>query len=316
MNVIDVVADFGAPSDGASDARPAIELAMQAASNAPGSEVHFPVGTYLVTLAPHPFVSWWNVGIAVPARTTVSGCGPDTKIRLAPDQPEGIGITNRDPRAEHGPGYDNNIVLRDFLYDGLARHQTELQHGIELFRCTTSRFLRMAAINVHGDGAGPTSGERFSLHASMCDNVTFEDCWAWSGPADDAATGIAASGSTNITVRGGCVREMNHGAAYAFWQCTNLHIDGVRGQRSRNGINLEYCRDVAVTGCTFGGATSPSEVYNPVHPPNESLGNSHVGIAMIQSQRVTFAGCTSRLNGTNYQLGGSTEVERHGTFGF
>jgi len=132
------VADFGAPSDGRTDATTPIAAALAQVCSLGGGHVYFPPGTYLVS----------GKTVEIPCgKVTLSGDGEVSIIRLADGQPKFTRII-------HSDGV-SGIEIRDLAIDGNRANQDpgfEQQHAVFLANVKNSRIENNYIHDTVGDG--------------------------------------------------------------------------------------------------------------------------------------------------------------------
>lgn len=299
------VRTYGATGTGATDDTEAINAAIAAAARAGGGVVYVPAGTYRVTPRPHPLDAEYAVCVLMRRGVLLRGAGAGAAtIRLASNAslPPGGARVYLLLNAGINPGAaastpDEHMTVEDIAFDGNARDQTALTHGVVWIRCRDVHHTRVRVANVHGAAAsGPA--ETFCFEFQLGAEAFYTGCEAVATDGGHSATGFSADGATGLTYVACVGSGMAIGQGFTHYGCAlvryvNCHTYGNGGY----GFNSELSEDVRYANCVAGGRADG--VGAGPFAPHQSLGNAGPGFFVRGSRVVDLLGCSSRANGSD-----------------
>jgi hypothetical protein len=301
------VRDYGAIGDGVADDTAAIQAAINAcsASGARGGMVYLPVGTYLVNLV-YRNATWSCALWLTPSyrgHIHLHGEGPDTLIKLAPDQVLGKVGTNPNAHViaatiDYGvsyPGWDagSGVQISDLTVDGDANNQTLNCDGIYLSACVDAKISNVTVQNMHGEDGT----EAFCFNAYLTTNMQLINCTARGLGTGKSSSGFSDGWGmgthwTNCNAQG--FHASGGGCGFTSYEsCDNVWTNCVAWDCNA-GFNSEYGKDIVYTGCVAGGLVP--ENANREYTAEASLGCSGYGFVNKGNTRVAYNGCMASYN--------------------
>jgi len=297
------VRTYGATGDGLTDDTAAINRAIADAARAGGGIVGVPAGTYRVVPQPHPLDAAYGACLLMRGGVTLRGAGMGaTTIRLTDHAPlpEGsthiyllLNATINPVLAAASP--DQRMAVEDIAFDGNARHQDALAHGLVWIRCRDVYHSRVRVANVHGTaGSGPA--ETFCFEFQLGAGASYAACEATATDGGSSASGFSADGATDLTYVSCLAHGMAVGQGFTHYGCALLRYATCHAYQNRGyGFNSEVSEDVRYAACVSGGRADGSG-QGP-YAPHQSLGNDAGGFFVRGSAVVDLMGCSSRHNG-------------------
>lgn len=282
-------------NDGATDARTAIQAAVDSIASF-GGTVYCPPGTYKVSLATPAVGS--KRAIALPANVNLVGAGRGaTVIQLAAGQADdGHVISIADQSHATRSDY---VSIRDLTVDGDGANQTKLHQGIYLGYLRGASCHRVTVRNMRGTSNAPP-GETFHFTVTAASEVVFVDCEAI-GTAGTQGSGFATNDATNVTFLGCRARAMSEGMGFAIWRSRNIQMDGCIAQlNGSHGFNVEISQDVVLSNCIAGGRAVNASGAEPF-TSDQSLGNTGSGV-VFNGSTGSISDCIVTYNNTGVSL--------------
>jgi Pectate lyase superfamily protein len=283
---------FFARGDGLADDRPAIQAAIDAASESGGGIVLLPAGSYLLgSVREQPGVRYFLLNMR--SHVSLVGAGMDRTVLKAgdhlPDQTRIISTASSD---------GSSLVVRpgfqDFTLDGNAAAQPDAQSnvGISCVHADGAQHLRVRVQDVKGTPAGEGTGfDSFFSVGSLSSSC--EARRLGSGPT---GSGFSATESREITYQD--CQASGSTSWQGFTTYLSEGIDYVRCHGCQNvqrGFNSEQSQLVSYKGCLAGGP---------------GLGNGGEGFYLWYSGGVTLDGCHSADNrGRGLRNVGSSAIQ-------
>lgn len=299
------VQTYGATGTGATDDTAAINAAIADADRAGGGVVYVPPGTYRVAPRPHPLDAAYAVCVLMRGGVLLRGAGMGaTTIRLADNAPLpggsariylllNAGINPASSRTSP----DEQMLVEDITFDGNARHQAALTHGIVWIRCRDVHHTRVRVANVHGTaGSGPT--ETFHFEFQLGAEASYSECEAAATDGGASATGFSADSATGLTYVSCVARGMTHGQGFTHYGCALLRYVNCHAHSNGGyGFDSELSEDVRYANCVAGGRAAGAG-QGPF-TPSQRLGNANAGFFVRGSTVVDLLGCSARDNGSH-----------------
>ncbi len=293
---------YGAMGDGLTDDTDAINRAIADAARAGGGIVGVPAGTYRVAPRPHPLDAAYGACLLMRGGVTLRGAGLGaTTIRLTDHAPlpEGsthiyllLNATINPALAAASP--DQRMAVEDIAFDGNARHQDALAHGLVWIRCRDVSHNCVRVANVHGTaGSGPA--ETFCFEFQLGAGASYAACEAAATDGGATASGFSADGATDLTYVSCLAHGMAVGQGFTHYGCALLRYAVCHAYQNRGyGFNSEVSEDVRYAACVSGGRADGSG--QGAYAPHQSLGNEAGGFFVRGSAAVDLVGCSSRYN--------------------
>jgi len=297
------VRSYGAMGDGLTDDTDAINRAIADAARAGGGIVGVPAGTYRVAARPHPLDAAYGACLLMRGGVILRGAGLGaTTIRLTDHAalPEGsthiyLLLNEAINPALAATDPDQRMAVEDITFDGNARNQTALAHGLVWIRCRDVSHGRVRVANVHGTaGSGPA--ETFCFEFQLGAGVSYAACEAAATDGGGSASGFSADGATDLTYVSCAAHGMAIGQGFTHYGCALLRYATCHAYQNRGyGFNSEVSEDVRYAACVAGGRADGSG-QGP-YAPHQGLGNDAGGFFVRGSAAVDLVGCSSRYNG-------------------
>ncbi len=294
---------YGAVGDGEADDTDAINKAIADAARAGGGIVGVPAGTYRVVPQPHPLDAAYGACLLMRGGVILRGAGLGaTTIRLTDHAtlPEGsthiyLLLNEAINPALAAASPDQRMAAEDITFDGNARHQTALAHGLVWIRCRDVSHNRVRVANVRGTaGSGPA--ETFCFEFQLGAGASYAACEAAATDGGATASGFSADGATDLTYVSCAAHGMAVGQGFTHYGCALLRYASCHAYQNRGyGFNSEVSEDVRYAACVAGGRADSSGQSS--YAPHQGLGNVAGGFFVRGSAAVDLVGCSSRYNG-------------------
>ena len=282
---------FGARGDGIADDAPAIQAAIDAASDAGGGAVWLPAGTYLLrSVREQPGVRYFLLD--VPSHVTIAGAGVERSLLLAaPGLPDQTRIIST--RSTDGASLVMSPTFLDFTLDGNATLQPDARScvGISCIHTEGARHVRVTVRNVKGTADSEGTG----FDSYFASRSSYDRCQALRTGGGPTGSGFSATNSRAISYQD-C-----RASGSTQWQgFTTYHADAIEYLRchgfrnAQRGLNCEQSSSVSYRSCRAGGP---------------GVGNSGDGFYLYHSSGITLSDCRSSENKSGVTNLGSTGIQ-------
>ena len=222
------IRDFGAVGDGIAIDSGAINKAIEAASAAGGGTVVVPAGHYLcfsIRLKSFITLVLMNGSVIEAADPRKHAGQYDLPENVFEEQYQDYGVSHFHNSLIYGDGVNDIAIIGKGLIHGLGLDRegpTPRWHGMAGYRSPAEQ------------GLTPDQARR-AIPREM----------AYEGRGNK---GIGLTRCRNVVLRDFTILQGGHFACYVLGS-TNVRIDGLTVDTDRDGIDIDACRDVRVTGC-------------------------------------------------------------------
>jgi len=222
------IRDYGAVGDGIAVDSGAINRAIEAASAAGGGTVVVPAGHYLcfsIRLKSFITLVLMNGSVIEAADPRKHAGQYDLPENVFEEQYQDYGVSHFHNSLIYGDGVNDIAIIGKGLIHGLGLDRegpTPRWHGMAGYRSPAEQ------------GLTPDQARR-AIPREM----------AYEGRGNK---GIGLTRCRNVVLRDFTILQGGHFACYVLGS-TNVRIDGLTVDTDRDGIDIDACRDVRVTGC-------------------------------------------------------------------
>ena len=222
------IRDYGAVGDGIAIDSGAINRAIEAASAAGGGTVVVPAGHYLcfsIRLKSFITLVLMNGSVIEAADPRKHAGQYDLPENVFEEQYQDYGVSHFHNSLIYGDGVNDIAIIGKGLIHGLGLDRegpTPRWHGMAGYRSPAEQ------------GLTPDQARR-AIPREM----------AYEGRGNK---GIGLTRCRNVVLRDFTILQGGHFACYVLGS-TNVRIDGLTVDTDRDGIDIDACRDVRVTGC-------------------------------------------------------------------